>query len=129
MALDWQVYCLDTLDKEPIKGCFGSGKDQTYLDWLLQAWGQTVIVAACALVVAILIGSIIGVMRTLPDSPILTRIGNWWVELFRNIPLLVQIFLWYHVLPYFIPLFADVNKVVLVVMGLGLFTSSRIAEQ
>src|SRR5207244_2019150 len=55
--------------------------------------------------------------------------GNWWVEFFRNIPLLVQIFLWYHVVPYFIPVFADVNKLALVVIGLGLFTSARIAEQ
>ncbi|MRD47561.1 ABC transporter permease subunit [Caenimonas koreensis DSM 17982] len=129
MALDWQVFCLDTLDKEPVKGCFGSGKDITYLDWLLQAWGQTVIVAAGALIVALVVGSIIGVMRTLPDSPILTRVGNWWVELFRNIPLLVQIFLWYHVMPFIIPAFAGMPKLALVIMGLGLFTSARIAEQ
>ena len=129
MVLEWQVFCLDTLDKEPVQGCFGSGKVQTYLDWLLQAWGQTVIVAACALVVALIVGSIVGTVRTLPDSPILTRLGNWWVELFRNIPLLVQIFLWYHVVPYFIPSFADVPKQVLVIVGLGLFTSARIAEQ
>ncbi|MBC7602405.1 MAG: amino acid ABC transporter permease [Ramlibacter sp.] len=129
MALEWQTFCLDTLDKEPVKGCFGSGKDITYLDWLLQAWGQTVIVAVFALVVALVVGSIIGVMRTLPNSPILTRLGNWWVELFRNIPLLVQIFLWYHVVPFFIPAFADVSKQLLVIVGLGLFTSSRIAEQ
>lgn len=129
MALEWQTFCLDTLDKEPVKGCFGSGKDITYLDWILQAWGQTVIVAVFALVVALVVGSIIGVMRTLPNSPILTRLGNWWVELFRNIPLLVQIFLWYHVVPFFIPAFADVSKQLLVIVGLGLFTSSRIAEQ
>ena len=31
------------------------------------------------------------------------RIGNAWTELFRNIPLLVQIFLWYHVMPVDLP--------------------------
>jgi glutamate/aspartate transport system permease protein len=80
-------------------------------------------------VVALVVGSLIGVLRTLPDSPWLTRIGNWWVEFFRNIPLLVQIFLWYHVVPVVFPAFADTPKLVLVVAGLGLFTSARIAEQ
>src|SRR6185369_12153114 len=59
----------------------------------------------------------------------LVRIGNVWVEFFRNIPLLVQIFLWYHVVPVLLPFFAHTPKLVLVVMGLGLFTSARIAEQ
>ena len=89
MSLEWQVFCLDTLDKEVVKGCFGSGQEQTYLDWLLQAWGQTVMVAALSLVVALVVGSLIGIIRTLPDSPIVVRLGNAWVELFRNIPLLV----------------------------------------
>ena len=132
MALEWQVFCLDTIDKTPVAGCFGSGGakgTQTYLDWLISAWGQTVLVAALSLVVALVVGSLIGIIRTLPDSPWLTRIGNWWVELFRNIPLLVQIFLWYHVMPVLIPAFADMPKLALVVMGLGLFTSARIAEQ
>ena len=129
MSLEWQVFCLDTLDKEAVKGCFGSGQTQTYLDWLLQAWGQTVLVAALSLVVALVVGSLIGIIRTLPDSPIIVRLGNAWVELFRNIPLLVQIFLWYHVLPVLFPLFAGMPKLALVILGLGLFTSARIAEQ
>lgn len=129
MSLEWQVFCLDTIDKEAVKGCFGSGKEQTYLDWLLQAWGQTVIVASASLVVALLVGALVGTIRTLPNSPWATRIGNVWVEFFRNIPLLVQIFLWYHVVPVMFPLFGQTNKLVLVVMGLGLFTSARIAEQ
>ena len=132
MALEWQVFCQDTIDRTAVAGCFGSGGDkgtQTYLDWLLSAWGQTVEVAAMSLVVALVIGSLVGTMRTLPDSPWLTRVGNWWVELFRNIPLLVQIFLWYHVVPVVFPAFADLPKLVLVVAGLGLFTSARIAEQ
>ena len=129
MSLDWGVFCLDTIDKEAVKGCFGSGQTQTYLDWLLQAWGQTVVVSALSLTVALVLGSIIGTLRTLPGNPVIARAGNVWVELFRNILLLVQIFLWYHVLPVLIPIFADTPKLVLVVFGLGLFTSARIAEQ
>jgi glutamate/aspartate transport system permease protein len=129
MSLDWRVYCLDTIDKLAVPGCFGSGKSDTYLDWLIAAWGQTVIVAALSLVVALVVGSLVGILRTLPSSPILARAAAVWVEFFRNIPLLVQIFLWYHVVPVLLPFFADTPKLVLVVMGLGLFTSARIAEQ
>jgi glutamate/aspartate transport system permease protein len=133
MALDWQIFCQDTIERSAVAGCFGSGAGntatQTYLDWLLFAWGQTVLVAGLSLVVALVVGSLVGTIRTLPDSPWLTRIGNWWVEFFRNIPLLVQIFLWYHVVPVVFPAFADTPKLVLVVAGLGLFTSARIAEQ
>jgi glutamate/aspartate transport system permease protein len=132
MALDWQIFCQDTIDRTVVQGCFGTGGPkgtQTYLDWLLQAWGQTVLVSALSLIVALVIGAIIGTIRTLPDSPWLARLGNWWVELFRNIPLLVQIFLWYHVVPVIFPAFAQTPKLALVVAGLGLFTSARIAEQ
>ncbi len=57
------------------------------------------------------------------------RLGNAWVELFRNIPLLVQIFLWYHVVPTMVPAMKGVPGFVLVVFALGFFTSARIAEQ
>jgi len=132
MALDWQVFCQDTIDRTVVAGCFGTGGatgTQTYLDWLLSAWGQTVQVAGFSMVVALVIGAMVGTVRTLPDSPRVVRLGNAWVELFRNIPLLVQVFLWYHVVPVLFPMFADTPKMVLVVMGLGLFTSARIAEQ
>src|SRR4051812_34081506 len=125
MALEWQVFCPDTIDKTPDKGWFGGGGapgTQTYPDWLISAGGPAVMVAALSLVVALVVGYLIGITRTLPDSPWLTRIGNWWVGLFRNIPLLVQIFLWYHVMPVLFPAFAGLPKLVLVVMGLGLFT-------
>ena len=129
MAMDWQVFCKDTLTGDVVAGCFGKGRDITYLDWLFSAWGWTVSVSLSALVVALVVGSIIGVIRTLPDSPWLTRLGNAWVELFRNIPLLVQIFLWYFVLPALIPPMKDFPPFILVVLALGLFTSARIAEQ
>jgi glutamate/aspartate transport system permease protein len=129
MSLDWQVFCMDTVDKVAVPGCIGSGQAQTYLDWLMSAWGQTVIVSALSLVVALVVGSLIGILRTLPSSPVLAWLATMWVEFFRNIPLLVQIFLWYHVVPVLLPFFADTPKLVLVVMGLGLFTSARIAEQ
>ena len=129
MAMEWQVFCKDTLTSEVVSGCLASGRDSTYLEWMFKAWGWTVGVSLTALVVALVVGSIIGVIRTLPDSPWLVRFGNAWVELFRNIPLLVQIFLWYFVLPALIPPMKDFPPFILVVLALGLFTSARIAEQ
>ena len=129
MNWDWQVFCTDIVEGTAVPGCYGTGGVETYLNWMLSAWGWTVAVSLSALAVALVAGSIIGVLRTLPDSPWLVRFGNAWVELFRNIPLLVQIFLWYHVVPALIPVAKDVPPFVLVVLALGLFTSARIAEQ
>ena len=129
MAMDWMVFCKDTLSGDVVAGCFGKGRDITYLDWLFSAWGWTVSVSLTALVVALVVGSLIGVIRTLPNSPWLVRLGNAWVELFRNIPLLVQIFLWYFVLPALVPPMKNFPPFILVVLALGLFTSARIAEQ
>ncbi|MCO4094268.1 MAG: amino acid ABC transporter permease [Acidovorax sp.] len=129
MSWDWQVFCQDTMDREVVQSCFGKGGDITYLDWMLSAWGWTVSVSLLALVLALVIGSVIGTLRTLQDRPMIVRLGNAWVELFRNIPLLVQIFLWYHVLPSFFPVLQGVPGFALVVFALGFFTSARIAEQ
>jgi glutamate/aspartate transport system permease protein len=116
MKWDWEVFLQDT------------GGGETYLNWLMSAWGWTLSVALCSLVVALLVGSLMGILRTTPSKP-LVWLGNAWTELFRNIPLLVQIFLWYHVLPSIFLSLRGVPSFVLVVFALGFFTSARIAEQ
>jgi glutamate/aspartate transport system permease protein len=125
---DWQVFCKDTITQEVTPRCFGSGGDITYLDWMLSAWGWTLSVALLALVVALVVGSLMGIFRTAPSKP-LVWLGNAWTELFRNIPLLVQIFLWYHVLPAIFKPLQAFPSFVLVVFALGFFTSARISEQ
>jgi glutamate/aspartate transport system permease protein len=129
MLKDWQVFCKETTTGDIIVGCLGKGGDRTYLDWMFSAWGQTLLVAGCALVVALLAGLIMGTLRTLPNNPWLVRLGNAWTELFRNIPLLVQIFLWYFVLPAMFPVLKGVPSIVLVIFALGFFTSARVSEQ
>jgi len=113
---DWQVFLQDT------------GGGETYLRWMMSAWGWTLSVAGLALVVALVVGSMMGILRTTP-SKVLVFIGNAWTELFRNIPLLVQIFLWYHVLPSIFLSLRGVPSFLLVVFALGFFTSARISEQ
>lgn len=117
MTWDWQVFLNDD----------GSGR--TYLQWMFDAWGWTLSVAGASWVIAMLFGAIIGTLRTLPNSPWLVRFANAWVELFRNVPLLVQIFIWYFVIPKIFPAMKDLPSFILVVFALGFFTSARIAEQ
>lgn len=128
MNWEWQVFCKNTIDGEIVPRCFGGDGNITYLDWLLSAWGWTLSVSLLSLVVALLLGSVMGILRTAPRRD-LVMLGNAWTELFRNIPLLVQIFLWYHVVPALVPPLRDFPSFLLVVLGLGLFTSARISEQ
>jgi glutamate/aspartate transport system permease protein len=113
---EWEVFLRDT------------GGGETYLDWMLSAWGWTLSVAACSWLVALVAGVVVGTLRTVPSRGWLFA-GNAWVELFRNIPLLVQIFLWYHVVPAIIPALKTAPPFILVVFALGFFTSARVAEQ
>jgi len=113
---DWQVFLQDT------------GGGRTYLEWLMSAWGWTLSVAVMSLFVALVVGSLIGILRTTPNKWFV-GFGNAWTELFRNIPLLVQIFLWYHVIPSIFLSLRGLPSIILVVFALGFFTSARISEQ
>jgi glutamate/aspartate transport system permease protein len=113
---NWQVFLHDP------------GDGRTYLQWMFSAWGWTLSVAALGLVIALAVGSLMGILRTAP-SRALALIGDAWTELFRNVPLLVQLFIWYHVVPSIFLSLRSVPSFVLVVFALGFFTSARVAEQ
>src|ERR1700674_1240932 len=74
----------------------------TYLGWMLAGLEMTVAVSLTAWLIALVIGSIMGVLRTVP-SRLLSGIATVYVEVFRNIPLLVQLFIWYFVAPELVP--------------------------
>jgi glutamate/aspartate transport system permease protein len=107
----------------------------TYLETLLAGLGWTIATALSAWGMALILGIAVGVARTLPQRA-LRILGNAWVELFRNIPLLVQMFLWFFVLPELLPApLGDWLKAlpnapfVTAVVCLGFFTSARVAVQ
>jgi glutamate/aspartate transport system permease protein len=109
----------------------------TWAMTLVMGLGWTLATAFCAGIIALLLGSFIGVIRTTPNKWA-GRIGNAYVELFRNIPLLVQLFLWFFVIPELLPkaLGTSIKQMtppwasfVPAVIGLGLFTAARVAEQ
>ena len=107
----------------------------TYLDMLLSGLATTLVTAALSWVLAFVSGSAVGILRTLPGrlAPLL---ANCWIELFRNVPLLIQLFLWYFVLPEFLPRAAGIWLKQLpdaafytAVVGIGFYMSARLAVQ
>jgi len=80
---------------------------------------------------------VIGTLRTTPHAWV-RGVCAAYVEVFRNIPLLVQMFLWFFVLPELLPqAWGDWMKqlpppwgsYVPAVLCLGIYTSVRVAEQ
>ena len=126
MNYNWNWYIF--LEPNPM----GTG---TYLDLLLSGLVVTVKVSVLAWIIALVAGSVIGVLRTLP-SRTASWIGFCWVEFFRNMPLLVQLFLWFFVLPELLPKSAGLWLKQLpnapfwtAAIGVGLFMSARVAVQ
>ncbi len=122
------VFCKSTSDDTVYATCFAGKGDMTYLQWLFHAWGWTLLVALVALVIALVVGLAVGVMRTLPNKGV-AFIGEAWTEFFRNIPIIVQLLIWYHVVPELFTPLKSVPEAVLACIGLGLFTSARVAQQ
>ena len=107
----------------------------TYLDMLLSGLVLTIETALCAWILALVSGAIVGVMRTLP-SKTASWVGFAWVEFFRNMPLLVQLFIWFFVLPELLPQAWGLwlkqipnAPFYTAAIGIGLFMSARVAEQ
>ncbi|HTY99259.1 MAG TPA: amino acid ABC transporter permease [Rhodocyclaceae bacterium] len=111
--------------------------EATYLGWLFEGLKWTLALSLSAWLVALVLGTLFGVLRTLPNRW-LSGIGAAYVEFFRNIPLLVQLFIWYFVLPELLPP-AWGNAVkqtdplwqqfLAAWLCLGCFTAARVAEQ
>ena len=113
------------------------GGTGTYLHYLLGGLGWTLATALAAWVIALAIGALVGTLRTTPMKWVV-RAGNLYVEIFRNVPLIVQMFLWFFVFPEFLPkALGDWIKqmpppwasYIPAVLCLGIFTSVRVAEQ
>jgi glutamate/aspartate transport system permease protein len=113
------------------------GGTGTYLQYLIVGLGWTLATALAAWIIALTLGALVGTLRTTP-YPWVVRAGNLYVEIFRNIPLIVQMFLWFFVVPELLPQAAGDwikqmappwGMYIPAVLCLGIFTSVRIAEQ
>jgi glutamate/aspartate transport system permease protein len=109
---------------------------EPYLGWIVSGLGWTIIVSLLAWVVAFSLGSLLGIMRT-TSSTLLRSLATVYVEVFRNIPLLVQFFLWFFVFPELLPDDAGMwvkrelpmPEFTTAIIALGLYTASRVCEQ
>lgn len=112
--------------------------DGIYLDWMLTGIGWLLLIGSFAWAIAMVIGTILGIMRTLPNKWA-RAIGTGYVTFFRNIPLLVQLFFWFYVAPgwltpvlqeyWYKGLSPNASAMISATIGLGLFTAARIVEQ
>ncbi len=111
--------------------------DDTYLGWMIAGFKMTIGLSLSAWILALLLGALVGVLRTVPNK-VLAGLATVYVELFRNVPLLVQLFIWYFVLPELLPTsigdaYKQSNPILQQFLAsmicLGLFTSARVAEQ
>lgn len=115
---------------------WGILQTEPYFDWIISGLGWTIAVAISAWLIAFSLGSVIGILRTI-NNPIARAIGSSYVEIFRNVPLLVQMFIWYFVFPELLPESAGnwvkrgipMPEFWTAVVCLGTYTASRVAEQ
>jgi glutamate/aspartate transport system permease protein len=94
-------------------------------------------VSLASWILALVVGSLFGILRTVPNRK-LAAIGTVYVAIFRNIPLLVQFFIWYLVIPELLPpsignwfkqLPPNAQFYSSSIICLGLFTGARVCEQ
>lgn len=95
-SFDWLIVTKAPLDES------GAPTGVPYWVSLLVGVEFTITLALTAWIIALVLGTIVGTLRTVPNK-MLARFGNAYVELFRNIPLLVQLFLWFYVFPSIFP--------------------------
>lgn len=111
--------------------------ESTYLGWMLAGLKMTIALSLSSWIMALVLGALMGVLRTVP-SRLWSGAAAAYVELFRNVPLLVQLFIWYFVLPELLPqawgdAYKQMNPLAQQFLAafvcLGFFTSARVCEQ
>ena len=109
--------------------------ETTYLGWLLAGLRTTIALSLASWVLALALGTMLGIFRTVPNRPLRAFAGAY-VEVFRNVPLLAQLFIWYFVVPEIVPgghWFKSIDPLVQAFLTsmacLALFTAARVCEQ
>ena len=102
-------------------------------DQILNALLLTVEIAFFSWIFAMILGITVGMLREAPLAPV-RWLATGYVELFRNIPVLVQLFFVYFVMPRVLPmgarqiLFDFGWETVAAIVALSLYSSAKIAE-
>jgi len=102
--------------------------------WILKGLLVTIEVGLLAWIIALILGIFIGTLR-ITTWRWMRFLGTAYVELFRNIPFIVQLFFWFYAGPMLFgeKLAHQINRIpdlnfYVAIIGLGLYTASRVAE-
>jgi His/Glu/Gln/Arg/opine family amino acid ABC transporter permease subunit len=101
--------------------------------WLLQGLITTLELSVLAWLLAVVLGILAGALRTVSFVP-LRAAAVFYVEFFRNVPLLVWMFFWYFGVPPLLPravqdwLFNHGAEFWAAVIALGVYTGARMSE-
>ena len=102
-------------------------------NWLLQGVLTTLAISVLAWLLAVALGILSGAMRTVPWKP-LRALATFYVEFFRNVPLLVWMFFWYFGVPPLLPrgaqdwLFSHRAEFWAGMFALGVYHGARMSE-
>jgi len=102
-------------------------------EWLLSGLLVTLELSALAWVLAAVLGVVSGALRTVRWKP-LRMAATFYVEFFRNVPLLVWMFFWYFAVPPHLPerardfLLAHSLEFWAAVCALGVYSGARFSE-
>ena len=107
-----------------------------YWGWLWTGLGWTLLLSLGSWVIALVVGITAGVARSMPGR-VLPAVASVYIQVFRNVPPLVQLFLWYFVFPEVAPESLGLwikrelpnPEFVTAIVGIGLFAGARVAEQ
>jgi His/Glu/Gln/Arg/opine family amino acid ABC transporter permease subunit len=101
--------------------------------WLLQGVLMTLEISVLAWILAVALGILSGALRTVPFRP-LRAAATFYVEFFRNVPLLVWMFFWYFGVPPLLPagvqewLFSHGAEFWAGMFALGVYHGARFSE-
>lgn len=113
-----------------------TGEPTTYLGWLLAGLYNTIVVGLAAIVIALAVGTLMGILRTVPNKR-LSTLAAVYVAIFRNVPVIVQLFAWYFVIPELVPerlgtwfknLPSNTQMLTSAVLCIGLYMGARVCE-
>lgn len=104
-----------------------------YLDWFIWGLATTIALTVSAWLLGMAMGIVLTLIRMIPFRPF-----EWFVFLYveyhRNVPLLVQIFVWYFGVPQLLPRAARIwinshnSEFILATIALGLASAAYISE-
>jgi len=95
-----------------------------HLPELLLGFRTTVVLSLASMGLALVLGTVVAILRLMPFAPV-QRAAHLFVEFFRNIPILIQLFFYYYALP---SIGISLSAFACALIGLSIYSGVFIAE-